>query len=347
MTLVQKLTVDNTEKQQYAIKTLDTHTGGDPTRIIIDGLPEVKGDTMLEKKNFLINNLDFIRTSLMHEPRGHRDMFGAILLEPTQPEADFGVVFMDTGGYLNMCGHGIIGVSTAVVETDIVKRSDGESTIVAETPSGLVNVKVQKHNGRVESVTFANVPSFLYESTVKIQLTDYGEISVDIAFGGSFYALVQAKDFGLKLEPKYADDLRKAGMLVKEKINEQINVRHPLVEGINTVDLTLFLEDSPTDGIATTNVCVFGKSNVARSACGTGLSAQMAIQFAKGNLKLKESFDTESMIHTVFRGRVLEEIQLGDKKAIIPEVTANAELTGKHEFLINSSDSLSKGFLLD
>lgn len=345
--MVQKLTIDVTKQQQYSIKTLDTHTGGDPTRIIIDGLPEVKGNTMLEKKKFLIENLDFIRTSLMHEPRGHRDMFGAILLEPTQPEADFGVVFMDTGGYLNMCGHGIIGVSTAVVETDIVKRPDGESTIVAETPSGLVNVKIRKHNNRVESVTFANVPSFLYKSDVKIQLPDYGEVSVDIAFGGSFYALVQAKDFGLKLEPKYADSLRKAGMLVKDKINEEIKVNHPVVNGIDTVDLTLFLEDSSTDGIATTNVCVFGKSNVARSACGTGLSAQMANQFAKGNLMLKESFDTESMIHTVFKGRVLEEVQLGNQKAVIPEVTADAELTGKHEFLINSSDSLSEGFLLD
>jgi len=334
-------------ERAYFIQTVDTHTGGDPTRIVVGGLPEIKGSTMMEKKQYLIDHFDFVRTSLMLEPRGHKDMFGAVLTEPVSPEADIGVVFMDTGGYLNMCGHGTIGVVTAILETGIVNKDGKEVHLNLDTPAGLVKVKaVRNDRNKVESVSLVNVPSFLWEADRKIKSSKYGELTIDVAFGGSFYAIVDPKAVGLPLEPKYADQLRDAGMLLLKEVNEQVQVQHPTLKEINRIDLILFVDKSPNEGIHTRNVAVFGRSNVARSACGTGLSAQMATQYAKNKLGLNEYYNTESIIQTVFKGRLLEETQVGDRKAVVPEITGDANVTGKHEFLITSDDPLSNGFLL-
>ncbi|MFC2947646.1 proline racemase family protein [Virgibacillus sediminis] len=328
------------------ITTLDTHTGGDPTRIVTDGLPEIIGDTMIEKKRYLIDHYDNIRTSLMHEPRGHRDMFGAILLEPTSPTADIGVVFMDTGGYLNMCGHGTIGVVTAIIESGIVDKSGNEIELVLDTPAGLVEIKARMKEDKVTSVSLKNVPSFSWIKDKRVTISGIGEIHVDVSFGGSFYVFVNPRELNIDLIPANADRLRSLGMLIKEEVNKQIPVQHPTVEDINTIDLVLFLDKSDTEGVNTRNVAVFGESNVARSACGTGLSAQMAAIY-NSKLSLNETYVTESFIGTTMRGVLVEEVKLENKVGVIPIITGDAVVTGQHEFYIDRRDSLSRGFLLD
>ncbi|WP_227940012.1 proline racemase family protein [Alkalihalobacillus deserti] len=328
------------------IKTIDTHTMGDPTRIVVEGLPNIEGKTMLEKKQKLIEEYDYIRSSLILEPRGHKDMFGAVLLEPVNPAADIGVVFMDTQAYLNMCGHGTIGVTTALLEMGLIEKEGEEVTLNLDTPAGLVTVRANKKNNRVESVSFLNVPAFYWGEEIKVLVKDLGEIHVDISFGGSFYAFVYSKDIKMDLIPENADRMAELGMKIRDAVNEQVKVEHPLKKEINKVDLVLFIDESNNEGIHTKNVAVFGDGQVARSACGTGLSAQMARLHAIDQLSLNEEFFTESIIETVFKGRLLEETTVGHFKAVIPEVTGNAYVMGKHEFYIHPVDPLSKGFLL-
>jgi proline racemase len=330
----------------FTIKTIDTHTMGDPTRIVVEGLPKIEGRTMLEKKQKLIEECDYIRSSLILEPRGHKDMFGAVLLEPVNPAADIGVVFMDTQAYLNMCGHGTIGVTTALLEMGIIEKKGEEVNLTLDTPAGLVTVRAKRKNNRIESVSFVNVPAFYWGEKIKVIVEELGEIYVNISFGGSFFAFVDSKDIGSDLVPENADRMGALGKKIKDAINEQIKVEHPLKSEINKVDLVLFLDGSANEGVHTKNVAVFGDGQVARSACGTGLSAQMARMHAIEQLNLNEEFVTESIIETAFKGRLLEETTVGNFKAVIPEITGNAYVTGKHEFYIHRDDPLSNGFLL-
>ena len=336
----------NKNENVLTVKTIDTHTMGDPTRIVVEGLPKIEGKTMLEKKQYLIEHCDFIRSSLILEPRGHKDMFGAILMEPTDPAADVGVVFMDTQAYLNMCGHGTIGVTTAILESGIGKKEGEELTVKLDTPAGLVSVRAKRNQNRVESVSFVNVPAFFWGEKIKVFVEDLGDIYVDISFGGSFFAFVYSKDIGLDLTTENVDRMSDLGKKIRDAINEQIKVEHPIKKEINKVDLVLFLDESENEAVHSKNVAVFGDGQVARSACGTGLSAQMARLHAKNQLDLNELYVTESIIETAFKGRLLEETSVGKFKAVIPEITGDAYLIGKHEFYINENDPLAKGFLL-
>lgn len=327
------------------IRTIDTHTGGDPTRIVVEGLPQVPGETMLDKKNYIIENLDYIRQSLMLEPRGHKDMFGALLLEQTNPEADVGVIFMSNDGYLNMCGHGTMGVVTALIEDGLIAY-DPEKPVVLETPAGLVRVKPTLEGNKVTNVSIQNVPAFLWEEDVEVDIDGLGKLNVDIAFGGSFFVFVDAKKAGISTAPGNHEYLSEIGLKIIDQVNEQVKVEHPIEKKINKIELILFLENSDNEGINTKNVAVFGKGQVARSACGTGLCAQMATQAAKGGLKKGDSFNTESIIETPFFGKVVDETVVGDKKAIIPEINGHAYIIGRHEFVLHPEDDLKYGFLL-
>ncbi|MEC1770135.1 proline racemase family protein [Schinkia azotoformans] len=337
--------MSNKYNQPLVIHTVDTHTGGDPTRIVVSGLPPVPGETMLEKKKYLIENLDHIRTSLILEPRGHKDMFGAILLEPTLPEADIGVVFMDTSGYLNMCGHGTIGVTTAIIERQIISYKSND-LVVLETPAGLVKVRATVNGNKVENVSIQNVPGFLWEPNIALEVPEVGNIMVDIAFGGNFYAFVDANELGLKITPNNNEKFSDIGMKILNHVNKTVKVEHPLEKNINKVDLIIFLDKSEEEGVDTQNVCVFGQGQVARSACGTGLSAQMAKENGKNLLNVGSTFVTESIINTKFYGKVVEEVRVGDIPAIIPEVNGNAYVMGVHQFILHPEDPLKYGFLL-
>ena len=327
------------------IHAIDSHTAGEATRIVIGGIPHVPGATMPEKKAYLEQNMDDIRTALMLEPRGHNDMFGSFILAPTVDEADFGIIFMDGGGYLNMCGHGTIGAVTCAVETGMVEMKAPITKVVLESPAGIIRAEAAVENNKVQSVSFKNVPSFLYKRDLVVEL-DGKQITFDISFGGSFFALVHAAQLGLKIEPNNATALTDVAMRLRDKINAEIEIQHPTLAHIKTVDL-IEIYDAPTHPEATyKNVVIFGQGQVDRSPCGTGTSAKMAALYAKGELKQGEEFVYESILGTLFHGHVDELTKVGDLDAIIPVVKGSAYITGFNHFVIDETDPLKHGFVL-
>ncbi|MGD9028620.1 MAG: proline racemase family protein [Anaerolineae bacterium] len=329
---------------QHIFHTVDTHTGGEPTRVVVAGVPFLRG-TMPEKRRQLQEGYDFIRTTLMHEPRGHADMFGAMILEPARPEADIGVVFMDTGGYLAMCGHGSIGVVVAALTTGLVPLEEPTTEVLMDTPAGLVRARARVEDGRIAEVTVENVPAFLYRSGVEVE-TASGPVQLDISFGGNFFALVPAKRLGLEVRLDHLPQLTKRGMALLAAIADQLEVVHPTQPHINTVDLVEIYEDLDGEEADCRNVVIFGQAQVDRSPCGTGTSAKMAALYAKGHLDLRRPFVNESIIGTRFTGRLLREEQIGGTKAVVPEIAGNAYVTGFQQFVVDHRDPLKFGFHL-
>ncbi len=328
------------------IHAIDSHTMGEPTRVVVGGVPNIPGKTLPEKKAYLEENMDYLRRAIMHEPRGHNDMFGSILLQPVSDEADIGIIFMDGGGYLNMCGHGTIGASTIAIESGMVPKVEPYTELTLEAPAGLIRVKAAIENGRVKEVSFRNVPAFLYKEDVKLNVPEIGEITLDISFGGSFFAIVDAKQLGIKITPENATKLKDIGLKIRDIVNKEIKVQHPTLDHIKTVDL-VEIYDEPTNPEATLkNVVVFGEGQVDRSPCGTGTSAKMATLFAKGKLKEGELFVYESIIGTMFKGRVVGTTKVGEFDAVIPEITGSAYITGFNTFVIDEDDPMKYGFSL-
>lgn len=328
----------------YDIKTIDSHTVGEPTRIIYDGFPELRGATMMERKNDLIARYDFLRKALMMEPRGHRDMFGALLQEPTTPEADLGVIFMDCGGCLNMCGHGSIGVCSMAVETGLVKVSEPYTNVTLEAPSGIIRARVLVREGKAQEVTFENVPAFLYLRDQQVTTAGGRTVTFDISFGGSFFALVDADRLGIRIEPKNAEELTALGMELLKLINEKVPVRHPCLD-IRSVDLVEFYAATEEEYV-TRSCVIFGDAQVDRSPCGTGTSAKVAALYGKGEMKLGDEFVFESITGSRFKGKPLREARVGDYDAVVPQITGRAYITGLNRWVIRKDDPLCYGFLL-
>ena len=329
-----------------SVHTVDTHTEGESTRVVVGGIPKITGHTMPEKKEWLEKNLDYLRTALMLEPRGHNDMFGAILTEPTVEEADYGIIFMDGGGYLNMCGHGTIGAMTVAVETGMVEVTEPITKIVQEAPAGLIRGEVLVEKAKAKTVSFQNVPSFLYKRDCALELPGYGKIKFDISFGGSFFAIVKAEQVGLSLVPENAEKLKELGIALREIINKEIPVQHPSLPHIHTVDLVEWWSETETKGATLRNCVVFGQGQVDRSPCGTGTSAKMATLFAKGELKIGESFYYESILGTIFKGEILGTTKVGEYEAVIPRISGSAYITAFNHFVIEEEDPLKYGFVL-
>lgn len=327
----------------HRFRTIDSHTVGEATRIIYDGFPKLPGETMMEKKKYLEEHYDCFRTALILEPRGHRDMFGALLTEPVHSEAHLGVIFMDSGGYLNMCGHGSIGTACMAVETGLVPVREPYTEVVLDTPSGLIRSKVHVVNGKAVEASILNVPSFLYRQHLQTEIPGYGLIPFDISFGGSFFALVNAEQIGLQLEISNVSAITELGMKLREKINHEVDIQHPYLD-IDTVDLIEFYAHSPSGGMK--NCVVFGEAQVDRSPCGTGTSAKMAAMYARGQLKLHEKFIYESIIGSRFKGEAMRELQIGGMKAIVPQITGSAYITGMNQWIVDEDDPLKNGFLL-
>ncbi len=333
-------------KAMRMINAVDSHTMGEPTRIITGGVPVIPGNTMAEKKEYLEKHLDHLRTAIMLEPRGHNDMFGSIITSPTMDEADLGIIFMDGGGYLNMCGHGSIGAATVAVETGMIPMVQPYTNLTLEAPAGLVKAKVKVENERVKEVSIVNVPSFLYKEDVEVDVPELGKITFDISFGGSFFALVKSSDLGIDICPQNAQKLCEAGMKILHAINASVSVQHPLLPHIKSVDLVEIYGPAKNPKATLQNVVVFGQGQVDRSPCGTGTSAKIAYLYEKGHLKQGEEFIYESIVGTMFKGKVLTEVQVGEFKGVIPEITGSAYITGFNQFVIDEEDPLKYGFKL-
>lgn len=329
----------------YQIKTIDSHTMGEATRIVYDGFPNLPGETMMDKKRYLMEHYDFLRSALMLEPRGHRDMFGALLTEPVHEEADFGVIFMDSGGCLNMCGHGSIGTASMAVETGLVKAVEPYTEVVLDAPSGLIRTKVHVVNGKAEEVSILNVPAFLYKEHQEIKIPGRGMVPFDISFGGSFFALVNAKDVGISLEIENIEEITALGMELMERINRTMEIRHPYLD-ITTVDLVEFYDETDNELADMKNCVIFGNAQADRSPCGTGTSAKLAALYAKGELKPGEEFVYESITGSLFKGEIVREVELDGYRAIIPQITGSAYITGMNTWILDEDDPLEYGFLL-
>ena len=273
-------------------------------------------------------------------------MFGAILTAPCSPEADIGVIFMDNQGYEPMCGHAVIGAATTVLETGMLPTRKPETAVTLDTPSGLVRAYAAVSEDRVASVSFDNVPAFVYRSGVALHVPGVGELTIDVVFGGLFFAFVDARTVPIELEPANAAQLADLGMRILAVANETVQVRHPELSHIDRMIDLRFYDEPGGQGADSRNVVILGDHMVDRSPCGTGTSAEMALRHAQGRLKVGQSFVTESILGTRFRGEIMGETEVGAHTAVIPRITGSAHLTGFHRFVLDPRDPLSSGFRL-
>ncbi|GED57727.1 proline racemase family protein [Brevibacillus formosus] len=325
--------------------TIEAHTGGEPLRIITGGIPPLAGETILEKRRYFREELDHIRRVLMYEPRGHHGMYGCVMTEPVSPDAAFGVLFMHNEGYSTMCGHGIIAVVTAAIETGILRLKDPTGRIVIDSPAGRIIAHANVEESLVHSVSFENVPSFVLAQDVSIEWGGR-TFSVDISFGGAFYAVVQAQDIGVQVEMEQLAELQEWGKLIKEQLEAKIEVVHPLEPELKGIYGVIISDKPRGEGSDLRNVTIFADKQIDRSPCGTGTAVRVATLHARGKLALGESFVHEGIVGSQFIGKVVATTQVGSYPAVIPSIEGKAFITGLHQFVVDPSDPLKDGFLL-
>ncbi len=329
----------------HVVQTVDCHAAGEPLRIVTGGVPPVPGATMLARRRYFREHLDHLRRLLMWEPRGHHDMYGCILTPPVSSEAQYGVLFMHNEGLSTMCGHGIIGVVTALIETGQVAAVSPETAVALDTPAGLVRARARIEGGRVCDVTLRNVPSFAYPART-VEVPGRGPVSVIPAYGGAFYALIEGPAAGLGERPGVLRDLVEACSAVKAAASAALDVVHPLEPDLRGFYGVVAAWPPQHPGAHRTSLTVFADREVDRSPCGTCTSAQMAGLWAAGRLSIGEAYVNESLAGTRFTGRLVEETTVGPVPAVVPEVTGQAFLTGFHTFVVDPDDPLREGFLL-
>jgi trans-L-3-hydroxyproline dehydratase len=324
------------------ITTLDAHTAGEPLRIILDGFPELPGETILQKRQYARENYDHLRKALMWEPRGHPDMYGCIFTPPVTPDGDVGVLFMHNEGYSTMCGHGIIGMVMVGVEAGLLPR---QNVIKIDSPAGRITATAHMNGDRVERVSFLNVPSFLLGDNLRVDVPGLGEVRYDVAFGGAFYAYVDADSLGMDIGPQNYGQLIDVGKRIKHAVMDSYEIVHPDGDpDLNFLYGTILV--SMRADVHSRNVCIFADGEVDRCPTGTGVSGRAAIHHARGELGMDETITIESVIGTRFTVRVTETTTIGGHPAIIPEVSGTAHITGMNTFLIDPDDPLRDGFLL-
>jgi proline racemase len=328
------------------ITTIDAHTAGEPFRVITGGYPDLPGDTILKRRRYAREHLDHLRTALMWEPRGHADMYGCIVTPPVSPGTDLGVLFMHNEGYSTMCGHGIIGIAKVALETGLLPMAAPETTIRIDTPAGLVTAYAKVDGGQVTSVRFRNVPSFVLALDQTVEVPGLGRVRYDVAFGGAFYAYVQAEEAGVTCTPDDFRSLIEKGIAIKRAIMASRPIPHPFEADLSFLYGTIFIGPPLGEGAHSRNVCVFAEGEVDRCPTGTGVSARLAIHHARGEIGVGEPMVVESIIGTGFTGRIVETTTFGPYPAVIPEIEGTAHITGRHEFVIDPADPLRDGFIL-
>jgi trans-L-3-hydroxyproline dehydratase len=327
------------------VTTLESHAAGEPLRIVTGGIDPIPGATILDKRRYAREHLDGLRRAIVFEPRGHADMYGAIPTEPVTPDGDLGVLFMHNEGWSTMCGHGIIALTTALLETG--ERSG--DVLRYDAPPGRVTARAIRDGARVREVAFENVPSFAAALDQTVRVDGLGEVRYDLAFGGAFYAFVDADVLGVPLDASGFRRCIDVGMRIKRAVMATRPVRHP--GSPDAADLsflygTILTGKAHGPGADSRNVCVFADGEVDRSPTGTGVSARVAIEHARGRLRDGESFTVESIIGTRFRGRALRTATVGPYAAIVPEVAGSAWIVGRSELWIAPDDPLREGFVL-
>jgi len=328
------------------IRAIDAHTEGEPLRVITDGFPQPRGATILERRRYARDHLDHLRTALMWEPRGHADMYGCLLMPPATEDGDFGVLFLHNEGYSTMCGHGIIGVTKVVLETGTMPLTEPVTTLRIDAPAGRITAHATVHDGRIGRITFRNVPSFAAALDQTVDVPGIGAVRYDLAFGGAFYAYVDAASVGLTLEPGQVRSLIGAGTAIKRAVSGSFPIRHPTEPDLGFLYGTIFTGPPMRPDADERNVCIFADGEVDRSPTGTGVSGRIALHHARGEVGIGGSRVIESIIGSRFTVRAVEEARCGPHAAVVPEVEGGAWITGRAEFFIDPDDPLRDGFLV-
>lgn len=334
-------------EERLIVKTIDAHTGGEPFRIIVDGLPPVEGETILERREYARVHLDQFRKALMLEPRGHADMYGCILTPPVQPDSTLGVLFMHNAGYSTMCGHGVIALATALVECGYFQSVEPQHVMRFDTPAGTVEATVLvDERGQIQDVSFLNVPSYVVALDDCIDVEGYGAVSFDLAFGGAYYAYVDAASMQVSTEASNVNQVIEAGRAIKNAFNQQRTIEHPFDKDMSFLYGVIFTERYSNSARWGKNVCIFADGEVDRSPTGTGVSGRLAIHYARNEVRIGQEITIDSIIGSQFTCSVAGTTTFGRHPAIQPKVGGVAHITGVHEFVLNPLDKIGQGFML-
>lgn len=328
-----------------ALVTIDSHTAGEPTRLIVDGFGKVPGSTMAEKRLHFMENLDHVRLLLTREPRGHRDMIAAALTDPVTEGASFGLIYMDARRYPYLCGHATIGAVTTLLETGAIDLRDPEITVTVDTPSGPMKTLASMSEGRVESVAIQAVPSFVHGVDQPLDIPGLGLIQVDTVCVGGFFVMVPARLTGLSLTPENTGRLVDLGMTIIESADQQLEVHHPTRPEVSTVDVVEFYEEDSERPLSGKSMVIYGERHMDRSPCGTGTAAKLTLFHHRGKIGIDRIYENKSPLGTVFKARVVTETDVGDLPAVVVEIRGSAHITGFHSFFIDSNDPFPGGFL--
>ena len=327
----------------HVFDCIDGYTAGNPVRLVKGPKPKLMGTTMAEKRIDFVNRFDWIRKALVFEPRGHDMMSGGFYYAPIDPKNDVAVLFIETSGCLPMCGHGLIGITTMLLEKKLVQPKI-PGVLNVETPSGLITVTYSFENDQVHWIKLLNVPSFLYQKEVEIESSVLGKLSVDIAYGGNFYAIIDEQVNYRDLEDYSALQLIEMGREIRRSINKKLLVEHPLYSDIKTCSHVLWTGRPKKETSSARNAVLYGQKAIDRSPCGTGTSARMAQWYAKNKLKVKETFVHESIIGSTFIGKVESTARIGPYTGIIPSIRARASITGYNQIILDPEDEYARGF---
>jgi len=323
---------------------VDAHTAGNPVRVVAGGAPPLTGATMSDRRQHFMRDYDWIRTGLMFEPRGHDVMSGSILYAPTRADADAAIVFIETSGCLPMCGHGTIGTVTVMIEEGLVTPKV-EGRLRLEVPAGIVDAEYTRDNhGNVVDVRIRNVPAFLYQTGLSVDVPDFGRLVFDVAYGGNFYAIVESQENYRDLDDLSAFDIQKLSPVVRRLINEKYAFVHPENPTITGLRHVLWAGRAHNPSAHARNAVFYGEKAIDRSPCGTGTSARIAQLAARGQLKVGDDFVHESIIGSLFHGRVEEKTKVGGYDAVVPSIAGQAWITGHNTIFLDDRDPFVKGF---
>ncbi len=338
------------------IRAVDAHACGEPGRVIVEGVPDVPGQTMFDKMVFLREHDDGLRKLMLREPRGYPAANCNVLLPPTRPEADAGFVIMEQTEYPPMSGTNMICVVTVLLETGIVEAREPVTELTLDTPAGLVGVIADVRDGKVTMVTFRNVPAFAVHLGAGIEVPTIGRVTVDVAWGGMFYVIAETERFGLRLEPDEGREIVRIGEMIKTAAREQLPVAHPENPAIEGISISQLWGPARDPSAHRRNAVVVSTGEldwdrpetwtgaIDRSPCGTGTCAAMAVLHARGELGLGEDFVHEGLLGTRFLGRLVEETTVGDRPAVVPTLGGEAWITGFAEYVRDETDPFPEGF---
>ncbi len=328
------------------VVAIDAHTGGEPFRVVVEGGPEIPGASMIDRRRHAADNVDELRRALMWEPRGHADMYGGLIGPPANPGSDISVLFMHNEGFSTMCGHGIIALTKVVLETGILPAFEPETVLRIDTPAGQIESTAAVEAGVVGKVRFRNVPSFVVDLDRMVETAGWGDVRYDLAFGGGFYAYVDADEVGLTLTPDQVSPIIDAGRAIKQAVMADRAIPHPTEPELGFLYGTIFVGPAHDPANHSRNVCVFADGEVDRSPTGTGVSGRLAIHHARDQISLGQTITIESIVGSTFSGSIVGTTKVGEVEAVIPEVSGEAHIVGRNEMWIDPEDTLGAGFVL-